>query len=154
MADPRRAIHAYLTPEAHDRWHDFAAEQGVSVSGLLEAIALDWKDSSIAAMTWPTASNSSPRAPEGSTRPADADNGSDPKTDKAPTVAGASSGRALSDRGVDHNPMGLSELDPCCQMSQMSQMADDRDLIPPQGRSMVPIFPAGAGRCPRASRCS
>jgi len=44
MADPRRAIHAYLTPEAHDRWHDFAAEQGVSVSGLLEAIALDWKD--------------------------------------------------------------------------------------------------------------
>ena len=44
MADARRAIHAYLTPDAHDRWHDFAAEQGVSVSGLLEAIALDWKD--------------------------------------------------------------------------------------------------------------
>lgn len=44
MADTRRAIHAYLTPEAHDRWHDFAAEHGVSVSGLLEAIALDWKE--------------------------------------------------------------------------------------------------------------
>jgi hypothetical protein len=44
MADARRAIHAYLTPEAHDRWHDFAAEQGVSVSGLLEAIARDWKE--------------------------------------------------------------------------------------------------------------
>ena len=44
MADSRKAIHAYLTPEAHDRWHDFAAEEGVSVSGLLEAIARDWKD--------------------------------------------------------------------------------------------------------------
>jgi hypothetical protein len=44
MADARKAIHAYLTPEAHDRWHDFAAEQGVSVSGLLEAIARDWKE--------------------------------------------------------------------------------------------------------------
>lgn len=44
MADSRKAIHAYLTPEAHDRWHDFAAEEGVSVSGLLEAIARDWKE--------------------------------------------------------------------------------------------------------------
>jgi hypothetical protein len=44
MADPRKAIHAYLTPDAHDRWHDFAAEEGVSVSGLLEAIAQDWKE--------------------------------------------------------------------------------------------------------------
>jgi hypothetical protein len=35
----RKAIHAYLSPEAHDGWHDFAAENGVSVSGLLEAIA-------------------------------------------------------------------------------------------------------------------
>jgi hypothetical protein len=43
MADTRKAIHAYLSPEAHDRWHDFAAEQGVSVSGLLEAIAQEWK---------------------------------------------------------------------------------------------------------------
>jgi hypothetical protein len=40
----RKAIHAYLSPEAHDGWHAFAAEHGVSVSGLLEAIALDWSD--------------------------------------------------------------------------------------------------------------
>ncbi len=44
MAESRKAIHAYLSPEAHDRWHDFAAEEGVSVSGLLEAIAIDWKE--------------------------------------------------------------------------------------------------------------
>ena len=44
MADSRKAIHAYLSPEAHDQWHDFAAENGVSVSGLLEAIGLEWKD--------------------------------------------------------------------------------------------------------------
>lgn len=44
MADTRKAIHAYLSPEAHDQWHDIAAENGVSVSGLLEAIGLDWKD--------------------------------------------------------------------------------------------------------------
>jgi len=37
MNDDRRALHAYLSREAHDAWHDFAAEQGVSVSGLLEA---------------------------------------------------------------------------------------------------------------------
>ncbi len=35
----RRAIHAYVTDEAHDCWHDFAAEQGVSVSAVLEALA-------------------------------------------------------------------------------------------------------------------
>ncbi len=38
----RKAIHAYLSNEAHDNWHEFAAENGVSVSGLLEAIAEDW----------------------------------------------------------------------------------------------------------------
>jgi hypothetical protein len=43
MADARKAIHAYLSPGAHDRWHDFAAEEGVSVSGLLEALAQQWK---------------------------------------------------------------------------------------------------------------
>lgn len=37
MSDDRRALHAYLSREAHDAWHDFAAEQGVSASGLLEA---------------------------------------------------------------------------------------------------------------------
>jgi hypothetical protein len=42
MAPTRKAIHAYLSPRAHDAWHDFAAENGVSVSGLLEAIASEW----------------------------------------------------------------------------------------------------------------
>lgn len=42
MAPTRKAIHAYLSPAAHDAWHDFAAENGVSVSGLLEAIANEW----------------------------------------------------------------------------------------------------------------
>lgn len=41
MTDDRRALHAYLSREAHDAWHDFAAEQGVSVSGLLEAYGHD-----------------------------------------------------------------------------------------------------------------
>ncbi|MGZ4694041.1 MAG: hypothetical protein ACXWCM_03415 [Acidimicrobiales bacterium] len=44
MADPRKAIHAFLTPDSHEAWHEFAAEHGVSVSGLIEAIALDWAD--------------------------------------------------------------------------------------------------------------
>jgi hypothetical protein len=42
VAESRKAIHAYLSPDAHDAWHDFAAEQGVSVSALLEALAEDW----------------------------------------------------------------------------------------------------------------
>jgi hypothetical protein len=40
----RKAIHAYLSVEAHDAWHDFAAENGVSVSGLIEAVAQDWAE--------------------------------------------------------------------------------------------------------------
>jgi hypothetical protein len=44
MAAERRALHAYLSPEAHDAWHDFAAEQGVSVSGMLEAYGLELVD--------------------------------------------------------------------------------------------------------------
>lgn len=40
----RRAIHAFLSGEAHDTWHDVAATHGVSVSGLLEALALDWAE--------------------------------------------------------------------------------------------------------------
>jgi len=44
MADSRKAIHAFLTPDSHEAWHEFAAEHGVSVSGLIEAIALDWTD--------------------------------------------------------------------------------------------------------------
>ena len=37
MADQRNALHAYLTPESHEAWHEFCAEHGVSVSGMLEA---------------------------------------------------------------------------------------------------------------------
>ena len=44
MADSRKAIHTFLTPDSHEAWHEFAAEHGVSVSGLIEAIALDWAD--------------------------------------------------------------------------------------------------------------
>lgn len=32
----RRALHAFLSDGAHDAWHDYAATNGVSVSGLLE----------------------------------------------------------------------------------------------------------------------
>jgi hypothetical protein len=44
MAESRKAIHAFLTPASHEAWHEFAAESGVSVSGLIEAMALDWAD--------------------------------------------------------------------------------------------------------------
>jgi hypothetical protein len=35
----RKALHAYVSDSAHDQWHGFAAEQGVSVSAILEALA-------------------------------------------------------------------------------------------------------------------
>lgn len=38
-APNRKALHAYVTDEAHDAWHDFAATNGVSVSALLEVMA-------------------------------------------------------------------------------------------------------------------
>ena len=41
MSDDRRAIHAYLTAEGHDVWHTASEEAGVSLSGLLEALATD-----------------------------------------------------------------------------------------------------------------
>lgn len=41
---PRKALHAYLSDEAHSVWHDRAAAHGVSVSAMLEAIALSIKD--------------------------------------------------------------------------------------------------------------
>jgi hypothetical protein len=40
----RRAIHAFVSAEAHDTWHDFAAEEGVSVSALIEAFAPQLSD--------------------------------------------------------------------------------------------------------------
>ncbi len=35
----RRPIHAYVTETAHDAWHNYAAEEGISVSALLQIIA-------------------------------------------------------------------------------------------------------------------
>lgn len=35
----RKALHAYLSDDAHEKWHGFAAEQGVSVSAVLEALS-------------------------------------------------------------------------------------------------------------------
>ena len=35
----RKALHAYVSDDAHDQWHGFAADQGVSVSAILEALA-------------------------------------------------------------------------------------------------------------------
>lgn len=33
-----------MSPKAHERWHQFAAEEGVSVSALIEAISQDLED--------------------------------------------------------------------------------------------------------------
>jgi hypothetical protein len=44
MADERRAIHAYLTPDSHDVWHSTSAEAGISMSAFLEALASDMRD--------------------------------------------------------------------------------------------------------------
>ncbi len=35
----RKALHAYVSDEAHEKWHGFAEEQGVSVSAILEVLA-------------------------------------------------------------------------------------------------------------------
>jgi hypothetical protein len=40
--EPRyRAVHAYLSDDAHETWQEVATEYGVSVSGLIEALGLD-----------------------------------------------------------------------------------------------------------------
>ena len=44
MPETRKAIHAFLTPASHEAWHDYAAEHGVSVSAMIEAMAMDWAD--------------------------------------------------------------------------------------------------------------
>lgn len=44
MPEERRAIHAYLTVESHETWHQVAEEEGISLSGFLEALATDMKD--------------------------------------------------------------------------------------------------------------
>lgn len=43
--DQRRALHAYLSDEAHDTWHQVAADLGCSVSAMLEAMANDFEGS-------------------------------------------------------------------------------------------------------------
>jgi len=43
MSD-RKALHAYVSDDAHDQWHDFAAGQGVSVSAMIEALAPQFAD--------------------------------------------------------------------------------------------------------------
>lgn len=35
----KQPIHAYLTPDAHDTWHEVCARQRVSVSAMIEALA-------------------------------------------------------------------------------------------------------------------
>ena len=42
MAEQRRALHAYLSDEAHETWHRIADEAGVTLSGLVEALAVDF----------------------------------------------------------------------------------------------------------------
>lgn len=32
----RPSIHAYINQEAHDKWHDIAAAEGVSISALIQ----------------------------------------------------------------------------------------------------------------------
>ncbi|MBI2704757.1 MAG: hypothetical protein HYX32_05640 [Actinobacteria bacterium] len=44
MSDDRKAIHAYLTVESHDVWHEVSEDAGVSLSGFLEALAADMKE--------------------------------------------------------------------------------------------------------------
>jgi hypothetical protein len=41
LTEERKAIHAYLSVDASQAWVDFAEENGVSVTGLLEALGLD-----------------------------------------------------------------------------------------------------------------
>jgi hypothetical protein len=38
-ANDRRALHAYLSDDAHDTWHRVSADLGCSVSAMLEAMA-------------------------------------------------------------------------------------------------------------------
>ena len=40
----RQALHAYLSEPAHQAWQTFAEENGVSATGLLEALGLQLAD--------------------------------------------------------------------------------------------------------------
>jgi hypothetical protein len=41
MAEQRQALHAYLSADAHQAWVTFSEENGVSLTGLLEALGLE-----------------------------------------------------------------------------------------------------------------
>jgi len=42
--DERKALHAYLSDEAHEAWHAFSEANGISVTGLLEALGIELHD--------------------------------------------------------------------------------------------------------------
>jgi len=44
MTEGRKALHAYVSTDAHEQWHSAAQTWGVSVSALLEALAPDLPD--------------------------------------------------------------------------------------------------------------
>jgi hypothetical protein len=55
-AKNRLALHCYLEPLQHEVWHNVSAEEGVSLSGFLEALALDMRE-------FPPADGGHPRWP-------------------------------------------------------------------------------------------
>jgi glutamate/tyrosine decarboxylase-like PLP-dependent enzyme len=40
----RKALHAYLSDQAHESWHQFASTHGISVSATLESPAVELDD--------------------------------------------------------------------------------------------------------------
>ena len=44
MAEDREAIHAYVTAEAHDAWQQFADDNGVSMTGLIESLGQELRE--------------------------------------------------------------------------------------------------------------
>jgi hypothetical protein len=52
MAEERRAVHAYLSIESHQVWHRVAEEAGVSLSGLLEALASEMGEDASSDPRW------------------------------------------------------------------------------------------------------
>ena len=40
----RKALHAYVSDGAHDQWHNFAAEQGITLSALLDVLGTEISD--------------------------------------------------------------------------------------------------------------
>lgn len=42
--EDRRAVHAYLEIESHKVWHTVAEEEGISLSGFLESLAIDMRE--------------------------------------------------------------------------------------------------------------